>query len=59
MIEGKWTVYCRDTFDGTTWSEQFDTREQAVAYASRMGGTMLRAHVEAPDGTRTETHGNY
>jgi hypothetical protein len=58
-MTGKWTVYCRDTFDGTTWDEKFDTREDAVAYAVRLGGTMLRTHVEGPDGVRTESHGTY
>ena len=53
-----WKVYCVDTFDGTRWLEgEFATREEAEARARTMGGTMLRAHVEAPKGHRVGSFG--
>lgn len=46
----KWTVYCRDTFDGTRWQESFDTEAEARAYAAKTGGNMLTCHIDSPQG---------
>jgi len=53
-----WKVYCVDTFDGTKWLDgEFATKEEAERRAQLRGGTMLRAHLEAPQGYRTASYG--
>lgn len=56
---GKWTVYCRDTFDGTTWNKTFDTEQEARAYAARTGGNMLTCHIDDPTGKLVGKAGKY
>lgn len=55
----KWTVYCRDTFDGTTWKETFETEDEARKYASKVGAPMLTCHVDDPSGRLIAKEGSY
>lgn len=59
MSTGKWTVWCRDTFDGTQWHERFDTEQDARDYMRRTAGTMLTCHLDDPTGKRVGKQGTY
>jgi hypothetical protein len=56
---GKWVCYCRDTFDGETWTKPFDTEAEARAYALRTAGEMLTVHIDNPSGRRVDRLGKY
>jgi hypothetical protein len=58
-MSSRWTVWCRDTFDGTQWSEKFDTEAEARAYAARTSGTMLTCHIDDPSGKLAGKKGTY
>lgn len=59
MMTGNWTVYCRDTFDGTTWNESFDTEAGARSYALKTAGNMLTCHIDNPQGKLVGREGQY
>ncbi len=54
-----YTVYCTDTFDGTSWSEKFKTKEEALAYANQQAGTMLVCTVDDPQGNKIHRAGTF
>jgi hypothetical protein len=53
------TVYCTDTFDGTSWAEKFKTKEEALAYADKQAGEMLVCYVDDPQGRKIHRAGKF